>query len=159
MIHAEVANIMFTFRQQACEAASKKLTDLRELEIWVYLPHVNGNLSLREKWIAPLLHFRRLAFPREATSPTVVPRPFGQRQPGLQIAKVCFQRSYVDRWCHNHDRGLVSARRELYLLFGQAIGLAITGATEEAAMSGFREAYEGRHAQYRPYFPPSWTGR
>jgi len=158
MLHAEVTNAMFTFRQRACEAASKKLTSLRELEVFIELHHVFRKVSLREKWITPLLQFRRLASPRKAARRTVEPPPLGQRQPGLEIAKVKFQHLYIEYASYAGLQGLDRAKRELYLLFGQAISLAITGATEEAAMSGFREAYAGRHAQYQPYLPSSWAG-
>ncbi|KAI4663755.1 uncharacterized protein J4E78_004173 [Alternaria triticimaculans] len=158
IIKVEVTNAMFTFRQRVCEAASKQLTGLRELEVCVELHHNRRQVNLREKWITPLLQFRRLASPRKAARRTVEPLPLGQRQPGLEIVKVKFQHLYIEYASFAGLQGLDQAKRELYLLFGQAIGLAITGATEEAAMSGFREAYDGRHAQYRPYLPVSWAG-
>lgn len=158
MLHAEVTNAMFTFRQRACEAASKKLTGLRELEVCVELHHGPRKISLREKWMRPLLQFRRLASPKKAARGTVEPPPLDQRQPGLVIVKVKFRHLYANYASYAGLQGLDRAKRELYLLFGQAISLAITGATEEAALSGFREAYEGRHAQYRPYLPSSWAG-
>ncbi|KAG9196516.1 hypothetical protein G6011_01637 [Alternaria panax] len=141
--------------QRGCKAASKKLTGLQELEIWMQVHEAAPKFSLREKWLKPLLHFRRLAYTKELASHDNASSPLVDCRSGLQTAKV----NVETYWSRNFevdctaDRGLVKASRDLHQLYGQAISLAITGSTEEAAMAGFDAAWKGKHAEWRNHLP------
>jgi glutamate/tyrosine decarboxylase-like PLP-dependent enzyme len=54
-------------------------------------------------------------------------------------------------WADN--RRLVEASKDLHQLFGQAVGLAIIGSTEQAAMAGFNAAWREKHAEWRNHLP------
>jgi hypothetical protein len=149
---------MFTSRQRACKVASKRLTTLRELEVWVNIHESAPKFNLREGWLKPLLQFRRLASPEQSVGQDAMPEPFVQRQPGLHVAKIHVQTPYLRTWMIRVDPGLIRAHDELHYLFGQAIGLAITGATEEAAMAGLNEAWDGRHPMWRHLLRFAATG-
>ncbi len=45
----------------------------------------------------------------------------------------------------------------LHRLFGEAISLAILGASEEDAMAGFKEAWDGRHKEWQHHLNYSDT--
>jgi hypothetical protein len=109
--------------------------------------------SLREKWLKPLLQFRRLADSKELSSHNTASNPLVDRQSGIQIAKV----HVWTRWARNIEalwagnKRLIEASKDLHLLYGQAIGLAITGSTEETAMAGFNAAWKGKYAEWRTH--------
>lgn len=144
----KMANTVFTSRQRACKAASKKLTGLQELEVWVQVHEASPRFSLRAKWLTPLLQFRRFAYPKQLASHNPASNPLVDCQSGLQIVKVNVSTDWS--WNTEHywaDRkDLREACRDLHQLYGQAIGLAITGSTEEAAMAGFNAACKGKYA-------------
>jgi hypothetical protein len=126
---------------RACSAASKKLVNLRSLKIWMRVNYDPLKFNLREPWIQPLLQFRRLS--RSGAVPEVVDVDFKTRLSGQHF--------------NGHAR-LAKANEDLHQLFGQAVGLAISGEKEEVAMRGFNEAWKGEHAIWRYHLRFAETG-
>ncbi|CAA9964643.1 hypothetical protein PTMSG1_08002 [Pyrenophora teres f. maculata] len=147
---------------RVCKAASKKLVNLQNLTIWAQIHDCAPKFTLREKWIEPLLQFRRLNRQKEMTSKaaTAESAKFVGRRSSLQSISV----HVLTRWSKNplaafrNNRSLARASTALHILYGQAISLAIMGATEDEAMSGFKAAWEGEYAQWRYHLQFARTG-
>jgi len=157
-----LTNITTSYRKRVCKTASKKLVNLQHLTIWAQIHDCAPKFTLREKWLQPLLQFRRSGRQREMTgnSATAGPAQSIIRHSSLQSVNVHVQ----TRWskgalaasCNN--RRLARASTALHTLYGQAISLAIMGATEDKAMAGFKAAWEGEYAEWRYHLQFARTG-
>ncbi|KAG9377877.1 hypothetical protein PtrSN002B_002443 [Pyrenophora tritici-repentis] len=147
---------------RVCKAASKKLVNLQSLTIWAQIHDCAPKFTLREKWIEPLLQFRRLNRQKDLT------RKAATAESAQSIGSCsCLQSVTVHvqtRWSKNplaafrNNRSLARASTALHLLYGQAISLAIMGAAEYEAMSGFKAAWEGEYAEWRYHLQFARTG-
>jgi hypothetical protein len=131
----------------ACSSASKKLTGLRNLKIWLFVTENAVRFNLHEPWVAPLLQFRRLSIATKTTA----------RTGRLDTVNIDFR----TRWsgCVFDGRQEVArASEHLHELFGCAIGAAILGAKEEDAMSGFNKAWDGEYHMWQFHLGYARTG-
>jgi hypothetical protein len=116
--------------------------------------------TLHEEWLQSLLQFRRLAGSGKPASQNGASHLLVQRQSGIQVAKVHVQTGWTrdpDFFFYGNVR-LTQASNHLHQLYGEAIALAITGATEEAAMAGFNAAWEGEYAEWQDRLRLTRTG-
>ncbi|KAF2832554.1 hypothetical protein CC86DRAFT_390580 [Ophiobolus disseminans] len=119
---------------RSCSAASKKLVDLRELEIWIRVHDDPPRFNLRETWVAPLLQFRRLG---QTTRVGDNSKPHERKLKTVHI-------DLRTKWsgsCFGGNQELAKASEDLHCLFGGAIRSAILGAKEELAMRAFNTAW------------------
>jgi hypothetical protein len=111
--------------------------------------------TLREKWLTPFVQFRRFSYPKQLASHDTASNLLVDRQSGLQVVKVRVRTQWTRNvevyWADN--KRLIEACKDLHQLYGEAIGLAITGSTEEEAMTGFVAACKGKHAEWRNHLP------
>lgn len=167
---------------KSCKAIAKKLVNLRELNIWIYATQDPLWFDLREKWLTPLLCFRRrnLASQRSiavrnncVSSNAKSPRdsdgnieknskgtdePASNKTPdGFVQINVYFD-TYLSRPDAFEDRNLSAACIALHRLFGNGISRALMGASEEEAMTEFMNAWEGEYAQWRFHLKFQKTG-
>jgi len=149
----QLTNITTSYRRRVCKTASKKLVNLQHLTIWAQIHDCAPKFTLREKWIQPLLQFRRSSRQREMAGNTATADPAQsiRRHSTFQSVNVHVQ----TRWskgtlaAFRNNRRLARASTALHVLYGQAISLAIMGATEDEAMAGFKAAWEGEHTEWR----------
>lgn len=141
-------------RYKACEAASKKLINLQQLQIRAQIHDCAPKFSLREKWVEPLFQFRRLTCGKTRTNGHVDNIVF------LKTVKVDIQ----TRWSKDplavflNNQRLARASTELHVLYGQAVSLAIKGAREEEAMAAFNAAWEGKYKHWKHHLQFAQTG-
>ena len=139
---------------------AKTLTGLQQLEIHVQLHGMAPKFNLREKWITPLLQFRRLTRAKDEATAEVAAASVPHHQLRLQKVKVHVQTC----WSKNphtvflNNRELAQASTHLHALYGEAVSLAIRGAKEEEAMAAFNAAWEGEHAEWRHHLQFARTG-
>ncbi|KAF1945492.1 hypothetical protein EJ02DRAFT_500747 [Clathrospora elynae] len=140
---------------RACKALSKKLVGVQHVAIWLHIHSSAPKFNLREKWVAPLLHFRRL------TTKKTTPTHHGHKSSGGLDTVAIHIRTPLSRsplTTFTNNRALAKASTHLHLLFGQAISLAILGATQKEAMTAFNMAWEGEYAQWRHHLQFAQTG-
>jgi hypothetical protein len=111
----------------ACRKASKRLTNLEELEVWLWLSD-KAWFDLHESYIQPLLQFRRLAC---------------GEQRSLSTVKVHFN----ECWLRFADIEIHRAAMELHQLWGEAISKAMLGKTQKEAMGELEAAWK-RHRRF-----------
>ncbi|KAJ8106908.1 hypothetical protein OPT61_g9228 [Boeremia exigua] len=135
---------------RACKAASKCLTTLRALEIDVWLNDTTPKFSLRQAWLQPLWHFRRLACGSDSTRSKLPAH-------ALRTVEV---RVRTRLWAHGFEANtrLAAACRRLHVLYGLGIGKAILGAAEVEAMAEFEEAWNGEYRMWRHHLGFAKTG-
>ena len=155
-----VTNFSFLLlRSKICKTASKQLTGLHELKVWVQVHDSAPKFSLREKWLQPLLQFRRLTSqqPRKHDNDDAVAsfRPVTLEAVEIHI---------LTRWsrdalamCLNNHR-LAQASTELHVLYGHAVSLAIRGAKEEEAMAAFNATWKGKYKCWNHHLQFARTG-
>ena len=130
---------------RACKAASKNFQGLQELVIWMQINHNPLRFSLRESWVAPLLHFRRSNHRSTNFNPSTA------RRNNLDIVKI----HILTRWsknpplAFNGNAELAEASIDLHHLFGQAIALAVLGAKEDEAMNNFNTAWKVTYREWQ----------
>jgi hypothetical protein len=145
------------FRSKACKTASKQLIGLRDLKIWIQIHDISPTFSLREPWLKPLFHFRRLTTRRNLPTTT---NDGNDAAVILESVYICIQ----TRWTKNpvtafaENRRLAQASMELHRLYAHAIGLAIKGAKEKEAMASFNNAWYGQHRRWRHHLQFARTG-
>lgn len=162
MLCYNVTNTTTSSRHRVCKIASKKLINLQDLTIWAQIHECAPKFTLREKWIEPLLQFRRLSRQRDMIHNTTTADSAQsiRHHSNPQSVSVHVQ----TRWSKNpltafrNNGSLARASTDLHVLYGQAISLAIMGATEEEAMAGFKAAWEGEYAQWRFHLQFARTG-
>jgi hypothetical protein len=142
---------------KACRAVVKQLPGLRELHIWMHVTASPLYFDLRQEWLAPLLPFRRACLMKQiphveahSQRPVAVPK-------GLIKANVYFDTFYSRPGCFRNFE-LSAASIELHRLFGNAIALALQGASEEDAMAEFQAAWEGKYVRWWHHLRFSTTG-
>ncbi|XP_014555684.1 hypothetical protein COCVIDRAFT_101610 [Bipolaris victoriae FI3] len=139
---------------KACKTASKKLINLQQLQIWVQLHDSAPKFSLREKWIKPLLQFRRLTSGKTRTNDHI----------GNAVLLETVTIHIQTRWSKEplavflNNQRLARASTELHVLYGQAVSLAIKGAREEEAMAAFNAAWEGKYKHWKHHLQFAPTG-
>lgn len=135
---------------RACKAASKNLYNLRELKLGIQVNESPLRFNLKERWLQPLLQFRRLTCAQSLGPIDLVV----QR---LQVVDVDL-RSQI--WGSHFDGNLqlAAANKDLHQLFGRAISLAILGAKEEAAMGDFNTGWTVTHSIWRYHLGFAKTG-
>jgi len=133
---------------RACNAASKKLVGLRSLKIWIRIPEIPLRFNLRETWVLPLLQFRRLG--RTPKSAGDSPGHDASKHPGhgLEIVDIDLRTKWSG-WHFDGLEELAKANDDLHRLFGGAISSAILGAKEEAAMTAFKDAWNGEYEMWQ----------
>lgn len=148
---------------RTCRAASKTLLGLKSLEVWVQVHDCAPKFNLQQKWVAPLLQFRRLKYKPEdleATTHGYCSRPHPRPRPGLTHVKVHMQ----TRWSKtplkdfNGNLPLARASSKLHILFSNAISLSILGFKEKVAMARFNKAWEGEYAMWKHHLQFAPTG-
>lgn len=117
---------------------------LKELKIYVYIGTASPVLNLRQRWVAPLLHFRRNSRARSDSEK-------------LNTVEIDF-RTRLSRWPFRGNSQLARANQDLHRLFGMAIRDAVLGETEQVAMRAFMEKWEGEHAMWQQYLAFAPTG-
>lgn len=148
-------------RVKVCKAASKQLVSLQELQVWVQLHDGAPKFNLREKWIQPLLQFRRLTISRQSQrndhneTAEASLGPVTLRTVEIHI-RTRLSRDPVAMFLNNHK--LAQASTELHVLYGHAVSLAIKGAKEEEAMAAFNAAWEGKHKRWNHHLQFARTG-
>jgi hypothetical protein len=145
---------------RACKAAAESLTGLKELTLWIHANSTPVHLTLRETWLLPLLHFRRLAYrpdPQENadTAPSTLDR--GGQGHGLDTVHISF-RTYLSNNSSLGSGDLAKASDDLYRLFARAISLALLGACEGEAMHDFTCAWMGKYAHWQHHLGYASTG-
>ncbi|KAF2854837.1 hypothetical protein T440DRAFT_244249 [Plenodomus tracheiphilus IPT5] len=142
--------------KRACRSAAKRLITLKSLEVWLYVPDMAPKFSLREPWLAPLLHFRRLTLPK-STNDTLT--PFIQTRNLVHVmVHVRTRLSACSKYHFDGSPALISACTELHVLFGEAINRAILGANEEEAMARFNGAWERKYNRWHHHLQFARTG-
>ncbi|KAF2710567.1 hypothetical protein K504DRAFT_466969 [Pleomassaria siparia CBS 279.74] len=141
---------------RACDAASRKLINLKELEIWLHVTASPLELDLRQSWLWPLLKFRRLARSRNTKGKADNAPSSGP----LQIVKVHFQSQWSKKHAltRNAIPEIANANIHLHRIFATAISKAILGCNENDAMKEFRDAWEGDYKQWQNYLGYSDMG-
>ncbi|KAF1845911.1 uncharacterized protein K460DRAFT_366752 [Cucurbitaria berberidis CBS 394.84] len=136
---------------RACNTASKKLSCLRELEIWIKVNHSPLRFNLRENWVKPLLQFRRLTCTSKLGDGSTTSDPPTAHQKKLEIVNVHIR----TRWSENplaafdYNKELARASSDLHVVFGRAVSLAILGAKEDHAMADFNTAWRETHQAWQ----------
>lgn len=105
-------------------------------------------VNLRQKWVAPLLQFRRL---------TRAP-PYSEKPARLDTVDITF-RSGVSDYPFAGRHELQRANQDLHQLFGEAIRDALLGESEEVAMKAIVEKWEGEYAMWQNHLgfgPKGW---
>ncbi|KAJ4337145.1 hypothetical protein N0V95_008402 [Ascochyta clinopodiicola] len=141
---------------RACKVASKSLTCLRELGIEICINEDAPKFNLRQKWLQPLLQFRRLSLSKNREG-----KPDGmefiQKSPVLQTVNIKVK-SHL--WKHNFEMNtrLSNACKHLHKLFGQGISSAILGAKEDDAMANFNTAWNDKYKIWQHHLGFAKTG-
>lgn len=141
---------------RACKAAAKSFIHLRELEVQIRLYEDAPKFNLRQKWLQPLLQFRRLncdsrkAKSTDSQSWDTMPRT-------LQTVSVMVR---TRLWAHDFEGNIHVARacRDLHELYSLGICKAILGAKEEEAMSLFNKGWFGKHRNWQHHLGFARTG-
>ncbi|XPT02102.1 hypothetical protein M3J09_011224 [Ascochyta lentis] len=141
---------------RACKMASKKLTCLRELEIEIWINEDAPKFNLRQKWLQPLLQFRRLSLDKnnegESSSMQCTQKP--------RVLQVVTIKPRSRLWKHNFEANtrLSKACKHLHKLFGQGISCAILGAKEEEAMAKFNTVWNDKYKMWQHHLGFAKTG-
>ncbi|KAF2474839.1 uncharacterized protein BDR25DRAFT_384230 [Lindgomyces ingoldianus] len=145
----------------ACKAISKTLSGLEELQIWLRVNDTPLYFDLRQRWVQPLLQFRRLTCPRNV----IVQKPHRssldqprRSVPRLKVVHIHFTTHWSSHTVFPGNSRLADASMDLHDLFAEGISRAILGSNEEEAMTDFREAWEGKHAAWQHHLNYSNTG-
>ncbi|KAF2740548.1 hypothetical protein EJ04DRAFT_455774 [Polyplosphaeria fusca] len=138
----------------ASKQATKKLVNLKQLKLWIHVHERSVLLDLRQPWLQPILQFRRLncPFQKASASPQT-----NVRQP-LEVVNVRFKTFWSGPHRFSTNFRLAKASVDLHQLFAQAISLFIIGKSEDTAMAGFKEAWEGKYSEWRHHLNYSATG-
>jgi hypothetical protein len=144
-----------------CKAASKRLVNLQELEVWLQVNTTPLFFDLRQAWLKPMLHFRRLSCVRNVKeeveeiddTKSIAASPLNKtdnRIP-LRVARIHFDTFWSRSGAleRNAVPALAHANSTLHHIFGQAISQAILGASEEEAMADFKKAWEGKYQKWQ----------
>ncbi|KAF2133917.1 hypothetical protein P153DRAFT_362949 [Dothidotthia symphoricarpi CBS 119687] len=143
---------------RACKVTSKRLTRLKKLEIWVHVNHGAPKFNFREKWLQPMLEFRRLTRQKkhcgsdEAAKDNDTPRHVA-----LEFVNVHFS-TRLSGYGYFANPDLARASNALHVLFGRAISCAILGAKEHEAMLEFNDAWEGKYSEWKFHLGIAQTG-
>lgn len=136
---------------RACKVSSKSLTCLQRLKIDIWVNEDAPKFNLRQKWLQPVLQFRRLTYGSKACSATSnqSPRP-------LQTVIV---RIRSRLWAHDFmNPPLSKACKHLHRLFGEATSHAILGAKEEVAMNKFNSVWNDKYKIWQHHLGFAKTG-
>lgn len=138
---------------RACNSMAKALTGLKKLTVYIYVHESAPKFSLREKWVSPVLQFRRLTCISSKISSSETP---GRRNV-LQWVKIVI-RTPLSKCSFQGNLRLVRANADLHLIFGRSIRSAILGMTEQDAMAEFEEAWKGKYSIWRYHLGFASTG-
>ena len=141
---------------RACKVVAKSLTCLQNLKINVWINENAPRFNLRQKWLQPLLQFRRLTCDRSHEGSSD-PRSIGPQQHSLQ--KV-FIEVKTRLFLHEFEGNVrvSKACRHLHQLFGLGISRAILGAKEEEAMTRFNQAWNEKYKIWQHHLGFARTG-
>ncbi|KAF2645772.1 hypothetical protein P280DRAFT_465535 [Massarina eburnea CBS 473.64] len=134
---------------RVCKAFTKKMISLQDLTLYIYTAQSVRWFDLRQHFVQPLLHFRRLSVANPSKGPSNSPA-------SLKMVKVHFS-TYWSRTGFT-QQPLTDASNHLHRLYGEAIGKAILGKSEDEAMEGFLDAWEGRYAMWKHHLQYNVTG-
>ncbi|KAF2630842.1 hypothetical protein BU25DRAFT_438033 [Macroventuria anomochaeta] len=139
----------------ACKVASKSLACLRELEVDVWINEDAPKFNLRQKWLQPLLKFRRLT--RDNLQGSTGSKSLLQKPHTLDSVRI---RVKTRLWAHNFEMNirLAKACKHLHRLYGQGISSAILGAKEEEAMAKFNNAWNNKYRIWQHHLGFARTG-
>jgi hypothetical protein len=141
---------------RACKAAAKSFTCLRELDVDVWITEDAPKFNLRQKWLQPLLQFRRLTCEYqhgETSSGASL-----SRKPKLLTTVRVTVRTRL--WAHdfNNNPPVAKACKDLHRLYGIGISKAMLGAKEDEAMDLFDKGWEGKHKKWQHHLGFARTG-
>ncbi|KAJ4411150.1 hypothetical protein N0V91_001523 [Didymella pomorum] len=141
---------------RACKAAAKSLTCLRELNVDVWINEDAPKFNLRQKWLQPLLQFRRLTCDTQKDE-SPVGTSLVKRPKTLTAVQV---RLKTRLWAHdfNYNPPVAKACKDLHRLYGIGISKAMLGAKEDEAMDLFKKGWEGKHKKWRHHLGFASTG-
>jgi hypothetical protein len=135
---------------RACKVTSKRLTYLRELEFEIWINDNAPKFNLRQRWLQPLLQFRRLT-QNNGNAPS------DQKHHTLETVAIKLRsRLWTSRFAMNSQ--LAIACKTLHRLFGRGISRAILGAKEEEAMAEFNNAWNGDYKMWQHHLGFARTG-
>lgn len=141
---------------RASKMATKSFTSLRELDVDVWINEDAPKFNLRQKWLQPLLQFRRLTCDvQKEASPGET--SLAQRQNTLTTVRV---RVKTRLWAHNfnYNPPVAKACKDLHRLYGLGISKAILVAKEDEAMVEFNKGWEGKHRRWQRHLRFARTG-
>ncbi|UPX18013.1 uncharacterized protein EKO05_0008337 [Ascochyta rabiei] len=141
---------------RAFKVASESLTCLREIAIEIWINEDAPKFNLRQKWLQPLLQFRRLSLNKNKDGePSSM--ELTQKLHALQAANIKVKSRL---WKHNFEMNtrLSKACKHLHRLFGQGISRAILGAKEEEAMTAFNTAWNDKYKIWQHHLGFAKTG-
>lgn len=141
---------------RVCKAAAKSFTNLQELDVDVWINEDAPKFNLRQKWLQPLLQFRRLTCDgQNEQSPDGA--FLAQKPKTLTTVRV---RVKTRLWAHdfNNNPPVAKACKDLHRLYGKGISNAILGAKEDDAMGLFNKAWEGKHKIWQHHLGFARTG-
>ena len=140
---------------RACKAIASSLSCLRELEIDIWINDYAPKFNLRQKWLVPLLHFRRLTC--DSSYGGLSGESTDQK---LHTLEKVFVRVKTRLVTHNFDMNapLCKACKHLHQLYGLGISRAICGAKEEEAMVEFNTAWDKKYKIWQHHLGFARTG-
>ena len=132
-----------------CRAITKKLTNLRALELTVNWPDENVFLDLRQPFLTPLWQFRRLFSPGRAI----------MDNRGGVIATRTVKVIFNTHWSEDvyADPAVAKASEELHAAFGLAIERAICGWNSDDAMTELHKTWD-EHEEWHFFLSFMATG-
>ncbi|KAF2499202.1 hypothetical protein BU16DRAFT_453636 [Lophium mytilinum] len=133
---------------ELCRQAAKLMVGLEALRVWVHVTASPLHLNLRERWVAPLLQFRRLTVPNANRKDGA--GGHGTQNALLKHVKVELSSAFTHpfKWAHP---GPETACFELHRLFGEAIARAMLGWSEKDAMVEWDEAWEETYKEWQHF--------
>jgi hypothetical protein len=134
---------------------SKSLTSLRRLDVTVWVNEDAPKFNLRQKWLQPLLQFRRLS--QNVDKASVPGHTTDQKLRTLKLVTVNL-RSRLWRRHFDGNTQLKFACKDLHRLFGLGISRAILGSKEDEAMSEFNAAWDGVYKMWQYHLNLAKTG-
>ena len=141
---------------RACKVASQRFTSLRVLELDIWINEDAPKFNLRQRWLRPLLQFRRLAR-NSGQEGLPSSKSINQKPHGLEAVTVRVKTRLFSHHFEMNTR-LSKACKHLHKLFGYGISCAILGAKEEFAMAKFMTAWNNKYEIWQHHLGFARTG-
>ncbi|KAH6612669.1 hypothetical protein C7974DRAFT_406071 [Boeremia exigua] len=142
---------------RVCKSAAKSLTSLRELHIDLWINECAPKFDLRQKWLQPLLEFRRPR-PRCTDHEELSTAGKALREPRTLVEVQVIV--YTHFYAHSFDSNvpLAAACKHLHRLFAHGIGKYIYGWKERNAMRQFDRAWNEDYYVWQHHLGFASTG-